>query len=107
MRRIVNGLLYDTETAAEIVPEIHASEWSDDKRDFVLWSFQALFKTRKGTHFLTKVHTRIGGFWRSRDIRLGEGAIIPKSKDSAFEWCVENDVDPDIVRKHFGEIEEA
>ncbi len=104
MRRIVNGLLYDTETATEIAPEILTSEFAPSGR--VHWSFQTLFETEKGAYFLRHYWADDGTFWRPERVREKRGRIYPRDEASALEWCEAEVIDPDTVRAHFP-IEEA
>lgn len=109
MRRIVNGLLYDTETATEIVPEGLIREWhpgSNSSAGFELWGFETLFQTKKGAYFRTYYAAANRESRKPEQVEHGDGGLYPLSDPDALKWCEVNKIDPDIIRKHF-RIKEA
>ena len=101
MKRIVNGMLYDTEKA-EVISE--SEDVSDRVYDWWLgakyrtYQREVLYRTKKDRYFILK-----------RVEALGEcnEAIVPLTEDEAFSWLIEHD--PERAREVFPEkhIEEA
>jgi len=101
MKRIVNGLLYDTEKA-EKISEFKRS--SDRIYDWWLGAEcrvhqrEVLYRTKKGRYFI-----------HSSSKALGEcnETIVPLAEDEAFQWLIEHD--PEKAKEVFPgkHIEEA
>ena len=102
MRKIVNGLLYDTQTAEEIESVSYSNP-----TDFNHYE-EALYKTKGGRYFLAGEGNARSKYGQSVDQNTwGPGSrIIPLEAAEALEWCERHDVDPDIVTKEF-KVEEA
>ncbi len=103
MKKIIEGKVYNTETASLI------GEYDNGlgHRDFN-YVFEKLYKTKKGNYFLagegganSKYSKPSGDGWCD-----GEG-IIPLSKKTALQWA-EHYMHSEIIQKEFAEmLEEA
>lgn len=102
MKKIINGKLYNTETAKEM------ASWSDGMsfRDFSHVE-EVLYQKRTGEFFIygqggpaSRYAERVpGGMWGSGD------QIIPLTWDAAREWAEEH-LDADEYQEIFGEVAE-
>ena len=102
MKKIINGRLYDTETAKDVGCDYHGSP-----RDFSYWS-EHLYQKRTGEFFL---HGEGGPNSRySRSLGPNEWCggekIIPLTYDAAREWA-EKHMDADDYQDLFGDVPEA
>jgi len=99
MRKIVEGLVYDT-TKAE-----SAAEWRNRYGSQDFKCYEQLYKTKSESWFLVGEggpmsswgQNRAGGRTYGSDLR-------PLSRDQALSWCEEREIDPDVVMKHFGDM---
>lgn len=102
MKKIINGKMYNTETAECV-------EWYTNglsKRDFC-YKEEGIYRKKTGEWFLygeggamTEYAEHLAGTMRG----YGEG-IIPLTLQEAKEWC-EKHADIDTYIKYFGEVEE-
>ena len=102
MKKIINNLVYNTETAEEI----GSMSWGDGPRDFHHMT-ETLYRKRTGEFFLygeggpaTKYAVSVS----QRGWRGGE-KIVPLDFATAREWAEEN-LDADDYEKVFGEVAE-
>jgi hypothetical protein len=102
MKKIINNLVYNTETAEEI----GSMSWGDGPRDFHYME-ETLYRKRTGEFFLygeggpaTKYAVSVS----QRGWRSGE-KIIPLDFSAAREWAEEN-LSADDYEKVFGEVAE-
>ena len=101
MKRIVNGLLYDTEKAKVISKIERVTDRTYDYQlgiDFRTKWCEILYRTKRNRYFLLKQIQSLG--------RCSE-YIVPITDEEAFDWLAEHDPDKAIElfpRKH---IEEA
>lgn len=100
MKKIINGKMYNTETAKEL----GYYRMRDGTFSHI---YEALYKTKNGNYFL---HGSGGpkskyGIQDGRDI-CGSEEIIPFTVDQAKEWAEKN-LNPDEYIAEFGEVEEA
>lgn len=98
MKKIINGLKYDTDSAELICEDSYSN-----KGDFH-WYEEALYITKKGNYFVAGA----GGALSKYNICCGQGEfkIMPLSKEEAFEFC--SSVDTHAAEKFFSDmIEEA
>jgi hypothetical protein len=88
MKRIVDGLKYDTDTAEKL------HEWDNGifRNDFKATE-EALYKTANGRYFLHGWSGPMGPYSKPvGDNGRGQGsAIIPMSRDEAFTWLSDRD----------------
>ena len=102
MKKIINGKLYDTETAREIGCNSHG----EGPRDFH-WYAETLYKKRTGEYFL---HGEGGPMTRyaeaaGQNTWTGGARISPLSLEAAKKWAEEN-MDVDDYMREFGPVEE-
>lgn len=103
MKKVIDGALYNTETAREVG---HAEPEGYDQNDFS-YCRETLYRTKSGKYFL---HGEGGcnsryGEWRGNTGGYGE-KIRPYTPQEACEWAEEN-LDADEYAAEFGEPEEA
>lgn len=103
MKKVIDGKLYDTETANDL------AQWDNglQRTDFN-YCFEELLRTSKGSYFLN-----VEGGVRTKYYRpYGQNAwggyedIVPLTIDEAKEW-VESHCDGEKYCEIFGEPEEA
>ena len=101
MKKIINGRMYDTETAEKI------EEWDNGMygNDFRACE-ETLYKKKTGEYFIYG-H---GGALSKYSISCGNGStgssdIIPLTEDEAKNW-METKGDPDVYLEEFGEVPE-
>ncbi len=104
MKQVINGLVYNTETAEHIAGR---SQYVPSDFNYVE---ESLYKTQNGRYFLageggamSKYHTQV------EQNSWGPGAgIIPLTKSEALDWCETHNIGADIIEKEFAELlEEA
>lgn len=101
MKKVINGSLYDTETAKLLGEDSYSNP-----RDFAHWR-ESLYRTKSGKYFL---HGE-GGAMTKYAVCVGQNEwssgekIIPLDLDSAQKWAEEH-LDGDEYIKAFGEPEE-
>ncbi len=106
MKRVIDGLTYNTETATEIGS--NGSIMGPDSGDFHAWG-ETLYRTKKGRYFLHGEGGAMTKYARKVDSNTTSGGaeIIPLSKEEALEWAEQN-LDGEIVEAEFGDmIDEA
>jgi len=106
MKKIINGLRYDTEKAVEVGTATNPTV--EQTTDFSYWE-AALYKTpRSGHFFLAGEGHAMTRFARHSDGSSGWGEkIIPMSKEEALEWA-EQYLDAEDIEEHFADsIKEA
>lgn len=103
MKKVINGKVYNTETATRI------ANWDNGcyGNDFNACD-ESLYKTSKGAFFvsgeggaLSRWATSIGTNGRG----AGDGVEVLTPAE-AMEWCETHGVDADVIAEHF-KIEEA
>uniref|UniRef100_A0A6H2A062 Restriction endonuclease n=1 Tax=viral metagenome TaxID=1070528 RepID=A0A6H2A062_9ZZZZ len=103
MKKIINGLRYDTSNAIEVGSYDHGCY--PGSGDFSHWS-ATLYKTpRSGRFFL---HGKGGGMTRFAEhyadgMRGGGEKIQPMENDEALEWA-EQYLDADCIEEHFSDL---
>ena len=103
MKKIIDGKLYDTETAECLHEYWNRLSTSDFKS-----VEETLYKTKKGTYFL---HGRGGGLsvW-AEHTGNGSGygqAIVPMSEQEAIEWLETHEGDDVLLALFADKITEA
>ena len=104
MKRVIDCLIYDTDTAKKI------AAWSNDlgSGDFND-CFERLYRTEKGNFFVAgegRPNTR----WNkpAGSMRTGGEGIIAMTEQEAIVWCETHEIDGDTIVKHFGDcLEDA
>ena len=101
MKKVINGALYDTETAKLLGKDSYSN-----RRDFRYW-VETLYRTKSGKYFL---HGE-GGAMTKYAVSVGQNEwssgekIIPLDLESAQKWAEEH-LDGDDYLAAFGEPEE-
>lgn len=103
MKKIINGKLYDTETAKEIGSRHHG----EGPRDFRYYS-ETLYRKRTGEYFLYGYGGPMSRYAVSTGQNQWSGGerIEPMSYKSAKEWAEENMYADDYMEE-FGPVEEG
>jgi len=103
MKKIIDGKLYDTDTAKEIAVISHG----DGPRDFRYYC-ERLYKKRTGEYFLHGAGGPSSRYAKSvgQNQWMGGEKIIPLSHKSASEWAEEN-MDADDYMAEFGPVSES
>lgn len=103
MKKVINGKVYNTETATRI------ANWDNGiyGSDFNACE-ETLYLTAKGTYF---VHGEGGAMSRwakpcGSNGRCGGSGIEVLSQAEALEWCEDHGVDADVITAHFA-VEEG
>jgi hypothetical protein len=103
MKKIINGKLYDTDTAKEIDCCSHG----EGPRDFRYYA-EYLYKKRTGEYFLYGE----GGPMSRYSVAVGNNSwsggekIIPLTLDAARKWAEEN-MEADAYMEEFGPVSES
>jgi hypothetical protein len=100
MKKIIDGKVYNTETATFI-----ANDYFSNCSDFYYYD-ESLYRTRKGSYFIageggamTKYAVSCGNNSTS-----GSSKIFPLTLDEALEWCENHDIDADTIAEEFSEL---
>ena len=103
MRQVVDGLLYDTETA-EAIGE--CGSFGGDRSNFRWWD-AVLYRTAKGRFFLAGEGGPMSRFAdvEGRTMRSGTG-IQPLDEDEALEFASSH-LEGDVVEKYFAHMIES
>lgn len=102
MKKIIEGKLYNTDTAQEIGCNYHG----DGPRDFHYYC-ERLYRKRTGEYFLHGKGGPMSRYSRScgQNEWCGSEKIIPLSYKAATEWAEKN-MDADDYQREFGEVSE-
>lgn len=99
MKRVIDRLIYDTQTATEV------ADWSNGyyPNDFN-YATETLYRTRNGRWFLLGE----GGAMSAYSRQCGNGwsggsALIPLSADAALAWCQDRHVATDVIAQYWGD----
>ena len=103
MKKIINGKLYDTETAREIACKSHG----EGPRDFRYY-VETLYKKRTGEYFLYGEGGPMSRYAKSCGLNRWTGGeqIQPLDYKSATKWGEEN-MDADDYQEEFGPVAEG
>ena len=96
MKKVIDGLVYNTATAQEIAS--YSYLYANDFRHVD----EALYKTKKGNYFLAGS----GGPMSKYAVSVGNSStgsegIIPLTEEGAREWCERSDIEADIIEQEF------
>ena len=102
MKKIINGKLYDTDTAKRVGSIYHG----EGPRDFRHYE-ETLYKKRTGEYFLHGEGGPMSRYAESVGQNQWSGGekIIPLDYKAATEWAEEN-MDADDYQEEFGEVSE-
>ncbi len=97
MKKVIQGLIYDTDKAEEI-----ASYRKYSPTDFNHVE-ESLYKTKNGRYFLAGEGGARSKYAEQVDQNTWGGGwgIIPVTAGEALAWCENHDVDPDIIAREF------
>lgn len=100
MKRVINGKLYNTETATDIASYSNGLS----TRDFGHIR-ETLYRTDNGNYFVfgrggpkTKYANHSGNG------TSGSKEIIPKTDEEALQWCEKRDIDGETVVDEFSDL---
>ena len=104
MRRVIEGRIYDTETA----DCLHSYEAPHYCSDFH-WFKEALYRTRKGAYFVSGEGNALSRWAEPCADGRGPGeGIRPLSPDEALAWMEDHGADADDIAEAFSDkVEEA
>ena len=99
MKRVIDGILYDTEKATELGHDSYSNP-----SDFHYWS-ETLYKSPKGLYFLegegggmTKYRVECGNNSFS-----GSSRIVSLTREEAFQWIQEHNL-VEVCEKEFADL---
>ena len=103
MKKVINGLVYNTETA-----DLLAEKWNHLGRGDFYYCLEGLYKTKKGNYFLYGKGGAASKYAESNGKYSSDGSdILAYTEKEALEWLEENDF-PSVIEKEFPHlIEEA
>ena len=102
MKQVINGKMYNTETA----DELHDYSNGLGGRDFRNVE-ETLYKTKKGAFFLAGSGGAMTAYSESNgNTTWGSSKIIPMDECEAREWAENHDMPADEITKHCA-VEEA
>lgn len=103
MKKVIDGKVYNTETATRIAGD-NSSYYPGDFQ----YEDTDLYKTKKGAFFLAGEGGPMSRWAEplGNNGRTGGSGIEPLSLEEARAWCEANDVDADVIAEHFP-VEEA
>lgn len=101
MKKILNGKLYDTDTAKEVGFYSNGYGVGDFQ-----YCYETLYRKKTGEFFLYGRGGAMSKYCERYDnMRSGGDVIIPYTEEEAKEWAVEN-MDADDYMELFGVVEE-
>ena len=102
MKQVINGKMYNTDTAIEIGSWNNGLGYNDFRN-----CDESLYKTKNGRYFLAGHGGPMSKYARpAGNMTSGGSGIDPVSEKDARLWCETHDIDADIIEKYF-QIEEA
>ena len=103
MKKVIDGKVYDTDTAQII------AEWSNayGRSDFHFCEEQ-LLKTASGRYFIAGEGGAMSRYQEpaGNNSWTGGSDIEPLTEQEALQWCEDRQIDADIIALHF-QVEEA
>lgn len=97
MKKVINGKLYDTDTAKRL------GSWDNEENygDFG-YTFEALYKTEAGAYFISYKGGAASKYARRfGNGRRGSEGVTLLTEADACRWCEEHDIEVDVIQKHF------
>jgi hypothetical protein len=110
MKKIINGLRYDSSNAIEIGSYDNIGREASSQSDFRWWEATLYRTPRSGRYFLVGEGGAMSRFAQSAGQNSWSGGddLIPMSKEEALEWA-ERYLDPEVIEvieEHFGDLVE-
>ncbi len=102
MRRVIDGLAYDTDKAREVAS--HETGYRTDAH----WVREVLYKTKRSRYFLYGEGGPLTTYRQAVDgnaCTSGVGIAV-LDDEAALAWCEQNSIDADVIEQEF-DIEEA
>lgn len=98
MKRVIDGKIYDTETAT-LIDEAAAS---CSLSDFGYWE-ESLYRTPRGRYFIAGSGGPMSRWARQIEMNTWSGGagIEPLSESEALHWCEERGIDAETIGEHF------
>ena len=101
MKRIINGKIYNTDTATRIGNHVHSNAGDFQYED------TDLYRTKKGAWFICGEGGPLSRWSRSAgNSTFGGSGIEAMTTGEALEWCEFSRIDVDVIAKYFS-VEEA
>lgn len=103
MKKVINGAMYNTETAKKLDYYQNIGNTSDFN-----WYKEELYRTKSGKYFLYGKGGPMSKYAESagNNSWTGGSQIIPMNRQSAMEWAAEN-LDGEEYEAIFGKVEEG
>ncbi|MGF6808412.1 hypothetical protein OKW30_003538 [Paraburkholderia sp. Clong3] len=103
MKRVIDGMMYNTETANRIAGWANTYNCSDFQ-----YYEEDLYVTKKGAYFIAGEGGPLSPYSRpcGSNGTLGGKGMRVVTEHEAREWCEQHDVPVDVIAQHF-EVEEA
>lgn len=102
MKQVIDGKVYNTDTATEIADYYNGLSHSDFGR-----VQESLYKTKKGAFFLAGEGGPMSKYSRPcGNMTSGGSGVFPLTENEARTWAEEHDVDADMIEEVFN-VEEA
>lgn len=105
MKKIINGLRYDSDKAIEIGHYDNIGREASSISDFRWWEATLYRTPRSGRYFLVGEGGAMSRFAQSAGQNSWRGGsdLIPMSKEEALEWS-ERYLDHEIIENHFCDL---
>ena len=105
MKKIINGLRYDTDKAVTIGEFDNIGAGATTTTDFQYWEATLYRTPRSGKYFLVGEGGPMSRFGTQSDENTrGWGVkILPMERQEAFEWA-QRYLDADVVEKEFSDL---
>jgi len=102
MKKIINGKIYNTDTATRIGGDVHS--FPGDFR----YEDTDLYRTKKGAWFISGEGGAYSRWSRpcGRNGMSGGSGIQAMSATEALAWCEDSGIDADVIAQYFS-VEEA
>lgn len=105
MKKILNGVRYDTKKATLIGGYSNIGSGADSHSDFRYWEADLYVTPRSGKFFIAGSGGPMSRFSQSAGQNSWSGGedLVPMSKEEALEWA-ENYLDAETVEEFFGDM---
>lgn len=104
MKRVIDGKVYNTETAEEVAD----ASARCPRSDFQYWE-ETLYRTKKGVWFLYGKGGPMTHYAKSIDQNSysGSDGLRALTDAEALEWMERHQIEADTVQRYFADLEEA